>query len=76
MFDLETAIAEWRGRMLAAGIPAPVPLDELECHLREDIEERMHAGTAETEAFELAVQRIGQAPPLRKELMKTATPKK
>ena len=39
MFDLEQAIAEWRKQMLAAGIKAPVPLDELESHLREEVEE-------------------------------------
>ena len=37
MFDLEQSIAEWRRQMLAAGIKTPVPLEELEIHLREDI---------------------------------------
>ena len=38
MFDLEQSIAEWRRQMLAAGIKTPVPLEELETHLREEIE--------------------------------------
>jgi hypothetical protein len=71
MFSLESAIAEWRCQMLAAGINAPVPLDELESHLRDDIEQRVGAGDQEARAFELAVQRIGHAAPLRKEFMKT-----
>lgn len=71
MFSLETAIAEWRKQMLAAGIKTPVPLDELENHLREDIEQQMHAGADEARAFEIAVQHIGQPAPLKKEFMKT-----
>ena len=37
MFDLEQSISEWRRQMLAARIPTPVPLEELEIHLREEI---------------------------------------
>ena len=72
MFNLETAIAEWRRQMLAAGIQSPVPLDELEGHLREDIEQHMRTGMDEARAFELAVQHMGQAVSLRKEFMKTS----
>jgi len=32
MFNLEQAIADWRQKMLAAGIETPVPLEELELH--------------------------------------------
>ena len=38
MFNLNQAIEGWRREMLAAGIKTPVPLDELESHLREDVE--------------------------------------
>ena len=38
MFNLETAVAEWRQELLAAGIKAPEPLEELESHLREEID--------------------------------------
>jgi len=41
MFDLEQSVSDWRRQMLAAGIRTPVPLDELETHLREDIEQQM-----------------------------------
>ena len=40
MFDLEKAIANWRKQMLAAGIKMPAPLEELEIHLREEIEQQ------------------------------------
>jgi hypothetical protein len=43
MFDLEKSIAEWRTQMLAAGIKTPVPMEELEIHLREEIEQQMAA---------------------------------
>jgi hypothetical protein len=72
MFNLETAMAEWRRQMLAAGIQSPVPLDELESHLREDIEQQVRSGMDEARAFELAVQQMGQAISLRKEFMKTS----
>ena len=38
MLNLEQKISEWRKQMLAVGIQAPVPLEELEIHLREEIE--------------------------------------
>ena len=39
MFNLEEKISEWRKQMLAAGIRSPVPLEELEIHLREKPDE-------------------------------------
>jgi hypothetical protein len=39
MFNLEEAILEWRRQMLIAGITSPIPLDELEIHLRDDLEQ-------------------------------------
>ena len=52
MFDLEQSIADWRRQMLAAGIKTPVPLEELENHLREDVEEQMRSGVTAQQAFE------------------------
>jgi leader peptidase (prepilin peptidase)/N-methyltransferase len=71
MFDLEQAIGEWRKQMLAAGIKSPVPLEELEIHLREEIERQMKSGLGEQGAFEMAIQRIGQAHALKSEFAKT-----
>jgi leader peptidase (prepilin peptidase)/N-methyltransferase len=70
MFNLEQAIAGWRKQMLAAGIKTPVPLDELESHLREDVEERIRSGTSVEQAFEAAAQRIGEANMLQVEFKK------
>jgi hypothetical protein len=71
MFNLEQSIAEWRRLMLAAGIKSPVPLEELECHLREQIEEQIRSGISEQLAFETAVRRIGCADELKMEFNKT-----
>ena len=70
MFDLEPSIADWRRQMLAAGIKTPVPLEELEIHLREDIEQQTKSGTNVPLAFEIAVQQIGKANMLKNEFEK------
>ncbi len=70
MFNLEQSIAEWREQMLAAGIKKPVPLEELESHLREDIEQRTKSGSDEQTAFAAAVQKIGSGCTLRNEFQK------
>ncbi|MGD0410609.1 MAG: hypothetical protein ABSC18_02820 [Verrucomicrobiota bacterium] len=70
MFNLEQSITEWRRRMLAAGIKTPVPLEELEIHLREDVEQGMRSGLTAEAAFETAAQRVGQADALKSEFKK------
>jgi hypothetical protein len=70
MFDLEQSIAEWRRRMLAEAIKNAAVMDELESHLREDVERQMKAGSSGREAFEAAVQRIGQPGSLKCEFEK------
>src|SRR5476651_1510317 len=70
MFDLEQSIAEWRTQMLAAGIKTPVPMEELEIHLREEMERQMKSGLNEAKAFDVSVQKIGQAEPLKVEFKK------
>ena len=70
MFDLEKEIADWRRQMLAAGIKTPVPLEELESHLREDIERQMKSGSNEQKAFEVSIQRIGQPQAIKREFKK------
>jgi hypothetical protein len=71
MFDLEKSIADWRKQMLAAGIKAPVPLEELEIHLREEIEQQMKSGLKGQKAFEIATRQMGSASTLKKEFKKT-----
>jgi hypothetical protein len=71
MFDLERSIAEWRQQMLAAGIKTPVPLAELESHLRDEIEWQMESGLNEQKALETSVQQIGQPKALDSEFNKS-----
>jgi hypothetical protein len=71
MFNLEQSISEWRKQLLAAGINSPVPLEELETHLREEIGQLMNSGQNEAEAFKMAVQEFGQAGLLQNEFKKT-----
>src|ERR1041384_7715044 len=70
MFNLDQAITEWRRQMLAAGIKTPVPLDELESHLRDEVEQQMRSGLSAPQAFGIAVQRLGQARALKVEFKK------
>jgi len=70
MFNVEQSIADWRRQMLVGGIKSPVPLDELETHLREDLERRMLSGVDEPQAFEIAVQEIGRPNMLKNEFGK------
>jgi hypothetical protein len=74
MFNLEQSIAEWRRKMATAGITSPAVLDELESHLREDIEKQMRAGAAADGAFNKATQRVGAADELKLEFGKVTRP--
>jgi hypothetical protein len=71
MFDLEKSIAEWRKQMLDAGIQSPMPLDELESHLREDIEK--HVGSGEDEGFHAAILKFGKPRLIQNEFKKAGT---
>jgi hypothetical protein len=76
MFDLDKAIAEWRQQMLAAGITTPVPLDELESHLRDDVEQQVRSGVSPQQAFNAAVQQLGYAKELEAEFGKSGRTKR
>ena len=56
--------------MLARGVANDEALDELENHLREEMENRLQAGTDLTRACETAVERIGQPDVLKTEFAK------
>ena len=71
MPDLEKFIANWRTQMLAAGIKTPVPLEELEIHLREEIAQLMKSGLSGQDAFEIAIRQIGQPKRLNNEFEKS-----
>jgi hypothetical protein len=73
MFNLEQAIIGWRKQMLAVGIKSPAPLDELESHLRDEVEQQMRSGANLEKAFEEAVQSLGEARTLKSEFKKVVT---
>ena len=75
MFDLEQSISEWRRQMQSAGVKNPAIVDELESHLREDMARRVQSGESEEQAFERAVQGVGQASLLGHEFAKLARKK-
>jgi len=70
MFNLDQVIADWRRQMAAGGIKSTHVLDELESHLRDEIERQIHSGAKEQEAFQAAVALLGKAGPLRTEFSK------
>jgi hypothetical protein len=70
MFNLEQSIAKWRQQMLAAGIKSPMPLEELESHLREEIQRQLESGMDPQQAFEMSVSVVGQTGALRCEFKK------
>jgi len=72
MFDLNQAITEWRRKMADGGIKTSAVLDELESHLREDVERQMRSGASEQEAFEAGVKKIGPAGALKREFRKSS----
>jgi hypothetical protein len=59
MRNLEEKIADWREQMAAGGVKSPTVLDELESHLREEIDIRLACGDSESDAFERGVVWIG-----------------
>ena len=70
MFDLDQAFSSWRRQMFADGIKSPNILDELESHLRDDVEQRMRSGLGAKPAFEAAVQQMGPVGGLKAEFAK------
>jgi hypothetical protein len=75
MFNLDQAITEWRRQMAAAGIKNAEALNELESHLRDDVEQHVRSGLSTQQAFEAATQRIGQASVLKNEFEKVGQAK-
>lgn len=67
MNNFEPEIADWRRRLIAAGFKSAAVLDELESHLREDIERRIRAGADASRVFEVAVARFGEPGALKME---------
>ena len=70
MFDLDQAIAQWRQQMFEAGSRSSDILDELETHLRDDVERQTKLGTNAQQAFGIAAQNLGKSDALRNEFKK------
>jgi hypothetical protein len=66
-FDLNGAIAEWRGGMRREDALGAEVLRELESHLRESVRDLAARGLSEEEAFLIARRRIGAAPEVGRE---------
>ncbi len=67
MNNFEPNIADWRRQLMAAGIKSAEVLDELESHLRDDIERRARSGADASQLFQRAVAQIGQPQSLKAE---------
>ena len=68
MRNFEPDIADWRRQLIAAGIKSADVLNELESHLREDIERRIRDGGDAKRVFELATAQLGEPSVLKMEL--------
>jgi hypothetical protein len=72
MHNLEKLIGEWRKPMMTK--VGPETLDELENHLRENVEQLVRSGMTEAEAFQRAVTQLGGAPAIASEFQKLNEP--
>jgi hypothetical protein len=70
MHNLEDSIAEWRKSMMAAARLSRESLDELENHLRENVDQLTRSGMTEIEAFQRAVTQLGGPPSIASEFQK------
>src|SRR4051812_30766157 len=70
MFELDQAIAGWRRQMTADGLKTSAVLDELESHLREEVERQTRSGADEKLAFCAAVEQLGSPHALTTEFAK------
>lgn len=75
MHNLENDISKWRQQLLAGGVNNTEVLDELESHLREDVEEQVRSGINQEAAFGAASRRIGKSELLEAEFAKVARSK-
>jgi len=70
MFDLEQAISDWRQALVSSGVKAREVLDELESHLRDEVDRQRRSNPESTMAFEAAVRQLGETNLLKSEFAK------
>jgi putative ABC transport system permease protein len=73
MFDLENAIRNWRKALHKIESMEDGHIEELEAHLRDEIEDRVSRGENKEEAFQRAVTSIGTILDIGAEIYKTHT---
>lgn len=73
MFDLNKAIGNWRTSFLQRQTCAKSDIDELESHLREEIDNLTASKLSEQEAFLVAIHRLGDPDSLAGEFAKVNT---
>lgn len=73
MFELNTEIAQWRSSLTQSDRLSKSDIDELESHLREEIENLIASKLSEQEAFLVASHRLGGADALADEFAKVNT---
>ncbi len=66
--DIENLIAQWRRELTRAGHLGPGTVDELETHLRDQIDALSDVGLDPAEAFLVGVKRVGNLDTLAREL--------
>jgi hypothetical protein len=72
MADLEDRIAKWRNALATAMADRPDVVDELEDHLRQDLDALTRAGRTPDEAWDTAILRLGDCAALAREFARSA----
>src|SRR4051795_11962403 len=72
MFDIETRIQEWRRTVSAHFGDRGDVVDELEAHLRDDVERRVRSGVSSEQAWADARAQLGDARQLAGEFAKVS----
>jgi hypothetical protein len=72
MFDIDTQIQEWRRTVSAHFGDGADVVDELEAHLRDDLDRRVRAGVSPEQAFADACAQLGEARQLAGEFAKVS----
>ena len=70
MHEMEQLIAEWRKTIVTEHKVCHETIDELETHLRENVDQLVRSGMTEREAFQSAVAQLGGARKIASEFQK------
>src|SRR3954451_698475 len=72
MFDIDTQIQEWRRMVSAHFVDRGDVVDELEAHLRDDLDRRVRSGVSPEQAWADACAQLGEARQLAGEFAKVS----